>query len=332
MDLTLKVAGALLAVVIGILGAMLVFWVLNKLVELLPGKWEDRVKPYAFLLPALAAITIFLIYPAITTVYASFFGPKDAFDDSLVFVGFKNYIKLFTTDAFLSAIINNILWIVIVPAAVVAFGMLIAVLADRMSPSKEKLAKSVIFLPMAISAVGASTIWRLVYAYGPDPTAQVGLINGIVAFFGGVPQAWLQITTLRLNTFMLMVAYFWMQVGYAMVLLSAAIKGVPEDSIEAGRIDGASEVKIFFQIILPQAWPTVVTVFITVLIGVMKVFDIVYAMTNGQFNTDVIGNAFFNTFTQNQGLASSIVVVLMIAVVPVVVYQVRQFREQEANR
>ena len=237
MDLTLKVAGALLAVVIGILGAMLVFWVLNKLVELLPGKWEDRVKPYAFLFPAIAAIGVFLIYPAVTTVYASFFGPKDAFDDSLVFVGMKNYVKLFTTDSFVSAIINNVLWIVIVPAGEVAFGMLIAVLADRIGGAREKVAKSVIFLPMAISAVGASTIWRLVYAYGPDPTQQVGLINGMVAFFGGVPQAWLQITTLRLNTFMLMIAYFWTQVGYAMVLLSAAIKGVPEDSVEAGRID-----------------------------------------------------------------------------------------------
>lgn len=329
MDMVMKVAGALLAVVVGILGAMVVFWLLNKLVELLPGKWEDRVKPYAFVAPAIAAIGVFLIYPAITTVYASFLN-----DDSSAFVGLKNYVKLFSTDSMVSAIINNLLWIIVVPAGIVAFGMLVAVITDRLRPGEEKLAKSVIFLPMAISAVGASTIWKLVYAYGPDPKQQVGLINGIVAFFRGAPQAWLQIQDFRFNTFLLMFAYFWMQVGYAMVLLSAAIKGVPEDSIEAGRIDGASEVKIFFQIILPQAWPTVVTVFITVLIGVMKVFDIVYAMTNGQFNTDVIGNAFFNAmyFTQNQGLASAIVVVLMVAVIPVVVYQVRQFREQEANR
>lgn len=324
-----KVTIAVVAVIVGVLGAMLVYWVLNKLVELLPTKWEQRIKPYAFLLPAFAVITLFLIYPAFTTVYASTLN-----DDSTVSVGFKNYERLFTNEAFLSALINNVLWIVVVPASVVIFGLLVAILADRLAPSKEKIAKSLIFLPMAISMVGASTIWRLVYEFKPADSNQIGLLNQLVVSLGGQPQTWLQFEDLKVNTFFLMIVYIWTQVGYAMVLLSAAIKGVPDDTIEAGRIDGASEVAIFFRIIVPQAWPTVITVFITVLIGVMKVFDIVYTMTNGNFSTDVIGNAFYNAmFTDlDQGKASAIVVVLMIAIIPVLVYQVRQFRAQEANR
>ncbi len=329
MDVTGKIMGALLAVVFGVLGAMAVFWILNKLVELLPPKWEERLKPYAFLLPAFSVITLFLLYPAVTTIYASVLN-----DDSTQFVGAKNYTRLFTNEPFLSALFNNVLWIIVVPATVVAFGLLVAVLADRMTPRKEKLAKSVIFLPMAISMVGASTIWKFIYDYKPAGTDQIGLLNAIVVAFGGQPQTWLQFETMRFNTFLLMIVYIWTQVGYAMVLLSAAIKAVPDDTIEAGRIDGASEVAIFFRIIVPQAWPTVITVFITVLIGVMKVFDIVYAMTNGQFNTDVIGNAFFNAtyFEGDRGKASAIVVILMVAIIPVMVYQVRQFRAQEANR
>lgn len=329
MDVSGKILGAVIAVVLGVLGAMAVFWILNKLVELLPPKWEERLKPYAFLLPAFSVITLFLLYPAVTTIYASVLN-----DDSTQFVGAKNYTRLFTNEPFLSALFNNVLWIIVVPATVVAFGLLVAVLADRMTPRKEKLAKSVIFLPMAISMVGASTIWKFIYDYKPAGTDQIGLLNAIVVAFGGQPQTWLQFETMRFNTFLLMIVYIWTQVGYAMVLLSAAIKAVPDDTIEAGRIDGASEVAIFFRIIVPQAWPTVITVFITVLIGVMKVFDIVYAMTNGQFNTDVIGNAFFNAtyFEGDRGKASAIVVILMVAIIPVMVYQVRQFRAQEANR
>lgn len=324
-----KVLLALVAVVVGVLGAMAVYWLLNKLVELLPIKWEQRFKPYAFLLPALAVITMFLIYPAFTTVYASFLN-----DDSSKAVGLKNYQRLFTNDAFLQSLLNNVLWIVFVPALVVIFGLMVAVLADRLSPTKEKIAKSIIFLPMAISMVGASTIWKLVYEFKPADSPQIGLLNQLVVSMGGEPQTWLQFEQAKINTFFLMIVYIWTQVGYAMVLLSAAIKSVPEDTIEAGRIDGATERKIFFQIIVPQAWPTVITVFITVLIGVMKVFDIVYAMTNGNFSTDVIGNAFYNAmFTDlDRGKASAIVVVLMVAIIPVLVYQVRQFRLQEANR
>ncbi len=329
MDISGKIFSALIAVVLGVLGAIVMFWVLNKIVELLPSKWEHRLKPYVFVLPAFAVIGTFLLYPAVTTLIASFFN-----SDGTEAVGLGNYQDLLGNQQFLSAMINNLLWIVIAPTAVVAFGTLIAVLADRMNPTREKVAKSVIFLPMAISMVGAATIWQLVYAFVPAGEPQVGLLNGIVQGFGGDPVNWLGIRELRFNSILLMVVYIWTQVGFAMVLISAAIKGVPEDTIEAGRIDGAGELAIFFRIIMPQAWPTVITVFITVLIGVLKVFDIVYAMTNGQYNTDVIANIFFNTmfFNQDNGTASAIVVLLMIAVIPIMVYQVRQFRSQEVNR
>ncbi|MFV0406771.1 MAG: carbohydrate ABC transporter permease [Propioniciclava sp.] len=323
-----KLTLAVGAVLIGVLGAVALFWVLNKLVEMLPKKWELRFKPYALLLPAAAVIITFLIYPAVTTVYASLFNAK-----STEFVGLANFINLFGNRIFQSTLINNLLWILVAPTLIVAFGLLVAVLADRLKPTQENVAKSLVFLPMAISMVGAATIWNLIYAFKPGESAQIGLLNAVVVALGGEPQTWLAIEAWRFNTFLLMVVFIWTQVGYAMVLLSAALKGVPEDTVEAGRIDGANERQIFFRIIVPQAWPTVITVFITVLISAMKVFDIVYTMTNGNYNTNVIGNLFYNTMFKSfdTGTASAIVVVLMIMVVPILVYQVRQFRIQEAN-
>ncbi len=325
-----KLGLALLAVLVGVVGAMVLFWLLNKIAEALPGKWEQRVKPYALLAPAIAAIGLMLVYPAVLTINYSFLNA-----DGTQVAGWANYVAVFHDPEFITSLVNNLLWIVFVPALVLVFGMTAAILADRLTPTKEKIAKSIIFLPMAISMVGASVIWTLIYSYVPwdphNPTPQIGLLNEILVKLGLTPQSWLQISTGKLNTFLLMVVYIWLQTGYAMVLLSAAIKAVPEDTVEAGRIDGATERKIFFRIIVPQAWATVVTVFITVLIGVMKVFDIVYVMTNGQFQTDVIGNYFYQQMFTNldQGKASAVVVVLMVAIIPVMVYQVRQFRLQQ---
>lgn len=324
-----KVLYALGAVVVGVLGAIVLFWVLNKLCELLPKKWETRLKPYALLLPALLAITVFLIYPAVTTFYASTLNA-----DSSESVGLRNYEKLFTNPLFLSALWNNVLWIIVAPAVIVAFGLIVAVLADRLGPTKEKVAKSIIFMPMAISMVGASAIWGFIYAVRPAGESQIGVLNAVVTATGADPVNWLQMSDFKINTMLLMVVFIWTQVGYAMVLLSAAIKGVPEDTIEAGRIDGASELQIFGRIIVPQVWPTLIVVFITVLIGTMKTADIVYVMTNGNFSTNIIGAAFFVEMFKNMdnGRASAIVVMLMIAIIPVMIYQVKQFRQQEANR
>jgi len=319
---------ALITVVIGIGAALLLFYALNKIAEVLPDKWEERLKPLLYILPAFAAIVIYLVYPAILTVINSF---KDR--SSTEWVGLQNYDDLLTDPGFQDTIFNTLLWILVVPAATVILGLAIATLADRLGPSGEKLSKTVIFLPMAISMVGAATIWRFVYYAAPAGQPQIGLMNATLGAFGVDPVAWLQQSEYHFNSFLLMVVLLWSQVGFAMVLLSAAVKGVPGDTLEAARIDGANERQIFFKVVVPQIKGTIITVFITVLIGVMKVFDIVYVMTNGNFNTNVLGNEFWNQLSTNfnNGAAAAIVVILMIAVIPIMWYQVRHFKAEEAN-
>jgi alpha-glucoside transport system permease protein len=322
-----KAITALVTVIAGIGCAVIAYWVLNKIAELLPGAWEDRVKPYLYILPALAAIVLYLVYPAVLTAINSF---KDNFSRN--WVGFKNYSDLWHDQDFRQTLLNTLLWIIIVPAVTVILGLLVAVLADRLNARGEKTAKTVIFLPMAISMIGAATIWRFVYDAAPAGTPQIGLQNAVLGAFGKGPVQWLQQQQFHLNSLFLMVILVWLQVGFAMVLLSAAVKGVPVDTLEAARIDGASERQIFWRVILPQIKGTVITVFITVTIGVMKIFDIVYVNTNGNFNTNVLGNEFFNEISTfiNYGKASAIVVILMVAVIPIMWYQVRHFKAEEA--
>jgi alpha-glucoside transport system permease protein len=325
----IRLINALLAIVGGVGAALLLFWILNKLVEMLPGKWEERLKPWVFIGPAVAAIGLFLVYPAIRTFILSFANAQ-----STAWVGVENYTDLLSSSDFRQTLYNTLLWIAVVPAATVAIGLGVAVLADRLGPQSEKLSKSIIFLPMAISGVGQATIWRFIYEARPAGEPQIGLQNAVWTALGFDPVAWLQVSTLHFNSFLLMVILIWAQVGFSMVLLSAAVKGVPIDTLEAARIDGANERQIFFRVIIPQIWATVITVFITVLISVMKIFDVVYVMTNGNFNTDVIAVRFFNELFRNgnNGRASAIVVMLMIAVLPVIIYQVRHFRAEEAAR
>jgi alpha-glucoside transport system permease protein len=325
----IRLINALLAIVGGVGAALLLYWILNKLVESLPGKWEERLKPWVFIGPAVAAIGLFLVYPAIRTFILSFANAQ-----STAWVGLENYTDLLGSEAFRQTLYNTLLWIAVVPAVTVALGLGVAVLADRLGPRSEKLSKSIIFLPMAISGVGQATIWRFIYEARPEGEPQIGLQNAVWTALGFDPVAWLQVDTLHFNSFLLMIILIWAQVGFSMVLLSAAVKGVPVDTLEAARIDGANERQIFFRVIIPQIWATVITVFITVLISVMKIFDVVYVMTNGNFNTDVIAVNFFNELFRNgnNGRASAIVVMLMIAVLPVIIYQVRHFRAEEAAR
>ena len=327
--MVIKVLNMILTVVAGVGAALVVYWILNKLVELLPGRWEDRLKPYVYILPAVAAIGLYVLYPGIQTIVYSFANAQ-----STQFVGLKNYSKLLSSSGFQQTLLTTLVWIIVAPLAAVLLGLLVATLVDKLRPGSEKVAKTIVFFPMAISAVGAGTVWRLVYAYAPAGQPQVGIQNAIVTALGFDPVAWLSIRTFYLNTLLLIIMFLWLQVGFSMVLLSAAIKGVPTETVEAGRVDGASERQIFRRIVFPQIMPTVVTVYITVLIGVMKLFDVVYVMTNGNFNTNVLAVDFFNQlFTNyNNGFAAAIVVLLMIAVIPVMVFQVRQFRLQEANR
>lgn len=324
-----KVINALLAVVGGVGGALVLYWVLNFLAERLPGKWEVRLKPYLYVLPAVVAIGVFLIYPAVQTIIYSF-----ANRTSTGWVGLRNYSDLLTERDFQITLVNTLLWIIIAPTVVVALGLGVAVLADKLGARGENLSKTIIFLPMAISGVAAAAIWRFIYEVRPGGETQIGLLNAITTKLGFDPVAWLQQDTAKLNTLLLMIILIWGQTGFSMVLLSAAIKGVPEETLEAARIDGANERQTFFRVVVPQIWGSVITVFITVLIGVMKIFDQVYVMTNGNFNTNVIAVRFFNELITNgdAGKAAAIVVLLMIAVIPVMIYQVRNFRAQEASR
>ncbi len=318
-----------LGLVFGIGGAVVFFRFMNMIIEGLPSRLSEGLIPYAFLLPALTLLGLMLIYPTVQTIVYSF-----ANADSTDWVGLANYGAIFGSAEFWQAMLNNFLWILIVPLITVAFGLAVAVLADKLSTTGERVSKSMVFLPMSISFVGASTIWGLIYAFRPPDTAQTGLLNAVVVALGGEPQAWLQIDTARLNSLLLMVILVWLQTGFAMVLISSAIKGVPEDTVEAGRMDGAGEARIFWQIIFPQVRPTLLSVFITVLILVLKVFDIIYVMTNGRDNTDVIANLYFRKlFVERQaGESSAIVVVLLVLIIPILVYQVRSFKAQEANR
>jgi alpha-glucoside transport system permease protein len=325
----LKIANALIAIAGGVAGSLLLYWVMNQVVERLPGKWEERLKPVVFILPAAAVIGLFLIYPAIRTFILSFANAQ-----STEFVGIVNYTDLLASADFRATLFNTLLWVIIVPTFTVVFGLAVAVLADRLRDRAEKLSKSIIFLPMAISLVGAATVWRFIYEARPPGQAQIGLQNALVTGLGFEPIQWLQLETAKVNSLLLMVILIWAQVGFAMVLLSAAVKGVPTDTLEAARIDGANERQTFFRVVVPQIWPTVVTVFITILIGVLKAFDVVYTMTGGNFNTDVIAHRFYRELFTNgdAGRAAAIVVMLVIIMIPIMVYQVRHFRQQEAIR
>lgn len=323
----IKVINAVLAIAGGVGAVLILFFLFNWLVEKLPERWSSRFKPWVFVGPAVAFIGLFLLYPGVRTIILSFANAR-----STEWVGVQNYVDLLTESAFQQTMINTLLWILVVPTVAVVIGLLVAVLTDRLAPRGEKVTKSLIFLPMAISMVGASTIWRFIYEFRPGGTEQIGLLNALWTGIGGQPQVWLQMRDYRLNSFLLMIILIWLQTGFAMVLLSSAIKAVPEETIEAARIDGATEVQAFFQVVIPQIWGTVITVFVTILIAVMKIFDIVYVMTGGQHNTDVVARRFFAELFNvgDYGKSAAIVVLLMIAVIPVMIYQVRQFRKQEA--
>ncbi len=327
--MTITILNALIAVVCGVAGAVVLFWVLNKLTELLPSKPQELIKPYVFILPAFAALGLYLVYPFIQTLVYSF-----ANRDSTAFIGLDNYTALLSSPNFQTTLFNTFLWILIVPTFSIVFGLLIATLADRLRPTGEKISKTLIFLPLAISAVGSVAIFRLIYNAVPATQSQTGLLNAIVVALGGDPVPWLQTPDFKLNSFLLMVILVWTQAGFAMVLLSAAIKGVPTDTLEAARIDGAGEGKIFFSIVIPQIRATLITVFITVLIGVLKTFDVVYVATNGGFGTNIIALNFYQALyvQRDAGQAAAIVVILMLVIVPFLIYQIRQFRAEEASR
>ncbi len=323
---------ALQAVVVGIAITALAYWLMNKTIHLLPEKIKKKVEPYIFIGPVLLLIGVFIVIPTIQSIRLSFM--LEEIDGSTTFVGLQNYRDLFGSEYFASMLINNLMWIIIVPILTVSIGLAIAQFANNVGSKAEKIFKSIFFMPMTISFVSAAVIWRYIYAYAPEGQEQVGLLNTIWMKFGGSPQAWFQIEAFKFNNLLLMIILIWLSAGYAMVLLSAAIKSVPEDTLEAGRVDGANTGQIFFKIVLPQIWPTAIAVFITVLIGAMKVFDIVLAMTGGNYNTTVLAQTFYLEYFiyGNTGKAMAAVVILILAIIPVMVYQVRHYRKFEAAR
>ena len=256
----LKVINTLLTVVVGVGVAVLLYWLLNKIAELLPGHLEDRIKPWLYILPAYLALVVYLIYPTILAFIASL---QDATSQN--WVGLANFEALLTNSGFHQTLFNTLLWMIIVPIATIILGLGVATLADRLQPRYENLSKTIIFLPMAISMVGAATVWRFVYAYRPEGQEQIGLQNAIITAFGADPVPWLQQSQFHLNSLLLMVMLLWAQIGFGMVLLSSAIKGVPTETIEAAKIDGANDKQIFFQVTVPQIKGTIIVVFITTL-------------------------------------------------------------------
>lgn len=281
--------------------------------------------PWFWITPAILLVAIFLLYPVINTIWLSFLN-----FDSSQFVGLNNYGHIFTNQSLLEVLKNNLLWLVLGTAVTVGLGLLIAVLVDR--TRIERFAKAAIFVPMAISFVGAGVIWKFVYEYAAPGQAQIGLLNAVITGFGGQPQAWL--VNQPINDFALMVVYVWIWTGFCMVILSAALKGVSTDILEAARVDGASEITIFFRVIVPMIAPTIAVVTTTMIINVLKIFDIIYVMTGGNFGTNVIAVEFYQQLynINDYGVASALAVLLLVVIIPVMFINIRRFRAQEARR
>jgi alpha-glucoside transport system permease protein len=313
---------AVVAIIWGVGGVAALYLVSNWLVEKLGDDWRARIQPFVFVGPAIAILIIYLLYPTIATFRLSLYNSTGQ-----VFVGLQNYVEVFTNRNMFTAFRNNILfWIPFGAFFTVILGLLIAVLADR--SKYERFSKSLIFMPMAISMVGAAVIWNMIYDVNPN----IGMLNAIyTAITGNPPQAWTASNQPWNNLFLILVM-IWLQAGYAMVLFSAAIKGIPADILEAARVDGANEVQVFFQIMIPSIRGTIITVGTTVVIFTLKIFDVVQVMTGGQFDTQVIATQFYREYftARNSGFATAIAIVLLIFVIPVMVYNLKQFSEREA--
>ncbi len=319
-----KIVTTLIAIVWGVGGVAAFFVTVNLVVEQLPEQLRRLAQPFAFIGPAILLLGWFLFLPTLRTFYISMFDNET----SSRFVGLQNYIYTFTDRGMLEAYRNNILWMVIGTALCVFFGLIIAVLADR--SRFETLAKALIFMPMAISFVGAGVIWRFIYYYAAPGQTQIGLLNALVTSFGGQPQAWTSLLQPWNNLFLIAIMV-WLQTGFAMVIFSSAIKAVPMDIIEAARVDGATEWETFFRILIPSIQSTIITVTTTIVIFALKIFDVVIVMTGGQYGTQVIATQFYRQSFTNRapGYAAAIAIVLLIAVTPVMIYNLRQLNKQE---
>jgi len=290
------------------------------------GKRGDKWVGYLYLLPVVLMLSVGLVYPGLRTIYESFFDAAGK-----AFVGVDNYKTIFTDQDQLTVLRNTVFWVVFTPLLATAIGLVYAILVDK--SRFESFAKALIFLPMSISFVAAAVIWKFMYEYRPDQARvqQIGLINQIIVWLGGKPVQLL--IESPLNTFLLIAVMIWIQAGFAMTVLSAAIKAIPDDIVEAARLDGVNAWSMFRKITVPSVRPTIVVVLTTISIGTLKVFDIVITMTGGNFKTSVVANEFYSqTFrADNQGLGAALAVLLFILVIPIVAYNIRQVRQSEAR-
>lgn len=287
------------------------------------GNRAEKVQAAAFLGPAVVLLAIGLLYPALRTLYESLFDAS-----AREYVGFANYTRIVNSPELRIVLRNTALWVVLVPLFATSIGLLYAILIDR--ARAEALAKSLIFLPIAISFVGAGIIWKFVYDFRPEGRQQIGLANQLLNSVGAKPYNFI---LSEFNTLFLIVVLVWIQAGFAMTILSAALKAIPDDVIEAARLDGVNWRQMFRHITLPSLRPALVVVLTAIAIGTLKIFDIVRTMTGGQFKTSVIANEFYSvSFVQNNnGLGAALGVVLFVLVIPIVFYNIRQLRKADAR-
>jgi alpha-glucoside transport system permease protein len=317
----------LLAVVIGVPAALAGYIVVGELVvRRLPDAAQPRVRPWIWVGPALVFVALFLVYPVFGTAYRSLFSRDGSF-----FVGLGNYVRELGDSAVQTAIRNNIYWLVLYTLFALLFGLLLAVLSDRVR--YETPVKSLIFMPMAISFTALAVIWKFMYSYQPPGEPQTGTLNAILSgVFHADPIPWLQ--DQRVNNFALIIAAVWGITGFAMVILSASLKGIPGELLEAARVDGAGEITIFRRVILPLLMPTITVVATTLVIFALNAFDVVYVTTAGNFHTDVLANRMYKELylSANFANSSALAVILLIAVIPVLIFNLRQFRAVEGRR
>ncbi len=284
---------------------------------------RSRLATLAWLSPALVLLGVFLVYPVANTIRLSFFSGRDM----STFVGVDNYLYLFTHPETIIVFRNNLLWLVFFTAATVSIGLVLAVLANQVR--YEAVAKAIIFVPMAVSFTAAAVIWRFMYIYRAPQFEQTGVLNAFLATLGFDPIPW--ITSTSLNNYALIAAGIWMWTGFALVVVSAGLKGIPTEVLEAARVDGATETQIFWRVILPMLRSVLLVVAVTLTINSLKVFDLVYVMTFGNYQTDVLANRMFKEmFTfGNFGRASAVAVVLLFAIVPLMLLNIRRFKREE---
>lgn len=320
--------GTAIVVVFGVPAALLGYIYATELaLRLVPERMKPRIRPWLWLFPALAFLFVFLIYPTIGTIVRSFQNRAGT-----AFSGLDNYVWFFTSNDALIALRNNVLWVVLLTLFTVGLGLLIAVLVDRVR--YESVAKSVIFVPLAISMVAAGVIWKFMYDYQQPGRPQTGTVNGVLSGFGIDPIPWIPTDTFAINTIALIVVMTWMWTGFAMVIISAALKGISTELLEAGRVDGATEWQVFRHIVFPLLLPTIAVVSTTVVITALKAFDIIYVMTGGQFNTDVVALLQYKQMFSvgDFGRASALAVILLLAIIPIMAVNINRFRAQESIR